>query len=936
MSNNSKDKKSCKKNMSGPLLEEFMNEHRIRKGDPFTHTSKEAKYKDENGNIVTIWTAGAYYIGEDDLEKFFLLYSNTIAERKVSPTITERPTPIGKPIGPLRVDFDLKSYTSKGLERRYTPFIINRIVKMYQEEIRKIVDRDSFDNKLLYCLVLEKEKPRKEKDKTHGTIVKDGFHLHFPHFICTAWTSDNYLRDRISSRMQSEKIWAGIDLIEGVENIIDRQMACKTWLMYGSTNYKSKNSKPYLCTKAYDHNGVSTTLENIFEEEMIGRSSRVKYYLPQFLSIKGWDEPTELSSSFSVRMPKPRKIIVARTRSDEEVMSDIKRIEEGELIDLLSIERITERNSWMDLGWTLFNIGQGCDEALQLWIDASMRSPKFLEGECETEWEKMEMRGRTMSSLIKMVQEDNPEEFRLWQTTQIDFMIEESLREVKPTECDLANVVYSMYEGRFICARAKTDRWYEFKNHRWMEIDDAHSIKLLLTTEVRDQYNRFSEKLMNLRRGLTDDGEIKKIEDKIKRCFNICHELKMTRFHDRIIKACKLKMFDSTFGDKLDLDPLLIGCENGVLDLKIHKFRPGRPDDYISMNTKIHFREYTDDDYQVIKLHEFFNKIFPDTELREYFWTFFSSCLQSGNVNKTFLLCTGLGNNGKSKTFKLAEFALGDYCMKLSPETLVAGRGSAGGARSDLVRVAKAKIVQCDEIAEHEKANIGALKQLTGGDSVPARDLFERGRDQKDIQANFSLMIQCNVLFKIPGQDEATWARVRVLDFESEFVKPKELDVNPVADDLETQMKERKFVADITINDTWLVEMAPVFLWLLWSRFPEYMKNGIKEPEKVRASTDVYRGQNDIYRQFISDHLVKCKGEEESMVSVSEAAKLFKGWYKENYPSYARDKESQVDMYTFKRQMIKRLGKTKGMNKKESWLGWKLIEEENEDPTDFK
>jgi len=926
-----KEKLSCPNKMA-THFRTFLEEHKVRQGEPFTHTSKGA-WKMIDNSRRCVWEPGSYYIGSDDIEEFWTLYCNLIT-KKIFPTVTERPTPVGKPIGPLRVDFDLKAPIITGLKRQYSPEILKKIIAIYQAEITTIIDPTEFEDKMLWCLVLEKPRPRKEKDMEYGTIVKDGFHLHFPHFICDAWTQDHYLRDRVTRRMIDEKIWIGVKLIDSINTLIDSQMAKKMWMMYGSTNYKNDKSKPYLCTRAYNHEVKNVNLEQVFDDEMQGRKSSVQYYLPRFLSIKGCDQTITLTDQFVIRMPRPRKPVVTKTRSEEDVIADLKRIEEGCLLDLLSTDRLNDRNGWMDIGWTLFNIGQGEDRALQMWIDVSMKSSRFIDGECETEWNKMEMRGKTVASLIKMVQEDNPAEYREWKESQIDHWIDQSLLDKKPTECDLAMVVYRMYEGRFICARSKKDVWFEFRNHRWFELDDGHTLKLLLCTEIKDEYDRYSSKLMDWRRDAEDEVDRKRYETKISRCFAICHWLKTTAAHEKIVKACKLRMYDGDFFDKLDRDPLLLGCENGVIDLKLNSFRSGRPDDYISCSTRNNWIEYNENDYQVQKLREFLQKIFPDPELRVYHLDFFSSCLEAGNIHKTFLVGTGMGNNGKTKMFKMTEFAFGEYCVKFQPETLIAGRGQAGGPRSDLIRSKTARVGLVDEISEMEKINIGALKQITGGDSVSARDLFQTGKEQRDIQPRFTLIMQCNVPPKIPGQDKATWERVRVLDFESEFVKPKDLDENHVPDNESEQMRMKKFVADLTLNDNWLQEMAPVLLWMLVKNFPKYKARGIKEPVKVRESTDSYQLQNDIYRQFIKKHIEQSDEKGENVL-VTESYKLFRSWYRQNHPSYAKDKNSQIDTYTFIRQISKRLGKVTLRGRTEMWEGYKIIDCDDDDPKDF-
>ena len=67
------------------------------------------------------------------------------------------------------------------------------------------------------------------------------------------------------------------------------------------------------------------------------------------------------------------------------------------------------------------------------------------------------------------------------------------------------------------------------------------------------------------------------------------------------------------------------------------------------------------------------------------------------------------------------------------------------------------------EIAKTGTLNIGVLKELTGNDSFFARGLFEKGTE---INPMFTLFGSANEPPKIPGHDDATWNRVRLLDFD--------------------------------------------------------------------------------------------------------------------------------------------------------------------------
>lgn len=946
-------------------LKGFLSECRVRKGEPFTHTTKST------GSLSDGWVAGSYYIENDYSENFWTLYCNAI-RKGVRPTLTEKPGPFG----PLRVDFDFKADLSVGLERQYTKHILKDIIKIYQDAIKDIIEEDVFENKMLWCMVLEKEAPRSE-----GGIVKDGFHLHFPFFICEGWVQDKYLREHATLRMIEKKVWEGTNYMTPVDKVIDDKIAGKPWMMYGSMNAKNKSSTPYIYNrypnilkdKAYgrifDHRLKQITPEKLFEDEMIGRKSSVKYYLPRFMSVRGFSASTNLKEKMQrkkeslTRKQRRRRKAIVKKRSMIEVMADLKMLQEGEIMEMLSLDRADDYNQWMDVGWTLFNIGNGCDDALQMWIRFSLRSGNFVDGKCEEEWSQMEMRDKTVASILAMARHDSPDMYKEWKDTNINFLLWKSLNEQKPNEYDVAMVVCQMYGDRFLCADAKKDVWYEFRDHRWHQMDDGLALKKLFATDVLEKYSELKQSVHNeigdLERKLDmiDDkksdeyldisSECQKKLDKRKRMTSIITALKTTVFHDKLMKMCKLEMYDADFLKKIDENRMMLGCENGTLDLEMCIFRNGRPDDYITFSTGIYYQEYSYEDDDVKELQEYLLKVYPNDNLRKYFVTFMATCLQGGNVHKRFLIATGASDGAKSMTFALLELTFGSgnagYFGKFPRELMVqsTGRSNSAGARPELARVRGKRLMGSQEITADEKINGGFVKEVTGNDSFFARGLYEKGTE---IKPQFTLLMQCNEPPSIPGK-EAVWSRIRVLDHESKFVKPQDLHKWPVKEKLNDQLKEKRFRADPSFREK-LPDLAPALLWLLFERY-KLVKEGsveLEEPDEVKLSTQSYQTENDIFQQFINECIVEEKDMEKAKgmyIRLADLYNEFKDWYIDNYPGFSRDK---IGRNAVKNEINKRLDKyitdpkkeLVGFDKKMSrWYGYRFAEKDVDDK-DFR
>lgn len=910
------NKKYCAKRMEAQQvalqkLNSFLEESRVRKGEPFTHTTKIP--------------SGSYYIGEDALDDFTTIYCNAVI-KGVKTTLTERPGAYG----PLRVDVDLKASLDVGLKRQYTEEMLIRIIKFYQDEIKASVDPEEFEEKMLWCIVLEKKAPRSEEGK-----VKDGFHLHFPNFICEPWFQDEFLRGRVTEKILEEKIWDNGKFLEHPEKFIDVNMARKTWMMYGAG--KDLKAEPFLITKAYDEKGLPVKLEKIFEEEMVGRKASLAYYLPRFMTIRGFNQMTPLKKEIDERRAayksrKPRgKSNFVKKRSMEDVLADIKVLKDGEIMSMLSDDRADGYESWMDVGWTLFNIGQGCDEALEMWLEFSRRSPKFTEGSCEDAWGKMQVRDKTIGSILAMAKSDNPDRFKEWKDANIKTYLYRSLYERKPNEWDVAQVIGKLYKDKMLCSDAKKDVWWEFSDHRWRQMDDAVVLKKLLATEVVNLYYDLKAEIAEQQRK-ADESARAKLELQEKKCSEIITALKTCSFQTNVIKMCKVVLHDPLFARKVDENKQLWVCENGVLDLELCLFRDGRPDDYMSFSCGLNYHKYSKQDDEMIELKDFFKKVFTNPNLRRYFKDVACAAMEGGNKNKTFIVGTGNGDNAKSLTYGLIETMFGEYCIKFPREMLLAGRGNgSAGARPELARVRGKRLAQIQEIAKDETISIGVLKELTGNDTFFARTLFEKGAEIKPM---FCLWLACNQCPVIPGHDDATWNRVRKLDFETKFVRPEQLKDYPVPKSEKEQFEMKRFKADMELAKR-LPDLAPVALSMFFERFKKYKVRGLREPEEVRMSTGMYRAMNDVYLQFIQDKIEKVVYPPETpekdrlFLKLPELHSEFTSWYKETHSSYSKEK---FDRTSLQHEFNKKFGGTlskKGTSK--GWYGYRIIEDEQED-----
>jgi len=153
----------------------------------------------------------------------------------------------------------------------------------------------------------------------------------------------------------------------------------------------------------------------------------------------------------------------------------------------------------------------------------------------------------------------------------------------------------------------------------------------------------------------------------------------------------------------------------------------------------------------------------------------------------------------------------------------------------------------------------------------------------------FKFILICNKLPRIKFADKAVWNRVRVIPFESTFCRPD----NPAPETFEEQLREKRFPMDKQFSKKIPTLLEP-FAWILLNHRIKIANTPRVEPEKVRAATEIYRRQNDIYKQFMEESIIE---DETKFISLVELYNLFKEWFKDSLPGNTIPVKNEVEDY---------------------------------------
>lgn len=707
----------------------------------YTHvnmTGKKGKYILSYNNIDSFW------------KKYWETISKSISNEKYIIGLAEKPQRFMPVIADI--DIKVKSHNDKGEliyskeKNLYSDKVILQFVQVYQGILKILVKDITKDD--LDCVILTK--PPYYKKYGTNTYTKNGFHLHFPKIFLDKEDQMIFLLPKVKHAMESmyKDILSDIG-IEDSSKLIDSNIYKMCFLLYGGV--KEKGMYPYLLSGIVDSELKKKDIKKSLigyslydqdgEEEKIDKSN-LNENIPRILSIIPYGRKYKTikidPQLKTVRAPKPKK----KKKEYEEQKYSEKLEWAKSLVGILSPDRADDYISWMQVGWALYNVSEGSDDGLVVWKRFSSISEKYCEEKCDYEWDRMEVRDITIGSLKYWALKDNPNHYsELLKNKSADYIKDHLTGSI--FQGDMVKVVHQLYEGQFVCASISNQKksWFYFNNHRWENIDCGVELWKKISDEVLYIVNSTKMRETKKMQDCQDELKVQMYAKRVKLLEKLAGKMTCGTYKDRLLKDAAYMFYDKYFLEKLDSNPYIIPFQNGIYDLRNNIFREGKPEDYVSKTLPLNYNEYSETDTRVEDVEDFFRKVFPDYDLRQYFLAHLSEIFVGNNKKKIVYMWTGHGDNGKSVTQTLIENMMGKYAIKMPTTILTAKKPNVGAACVELARAGNGvRWAVLEEPNEDERINIGILKNLSGNDTFFARGLYSDGADIKPM---FKLIFIC-------------------------------------------------------------------------------------------------------------------------------------------------------------------------------------------------
>lgn len=281
----------------------------------------------------------------------------------------------------------------------------------------------------------------------------------------------------------------------------------------------------------------------------------------------------------------------------------------------------------------------------------------------------------------------------------------------------------------------------------------------------------------------------------------------------------------ATTWNQFNTDPMLLGCNNGVIDLGTGILREGKPEDLISMSTGIDFN----DSAKCPRWIRFMDEIFEgDGERIDYIQRLFGYSLTSSTKEQILVILYGFGANGKTVLVNTLRHVLGDYAATASYTTFESTKYDGSKIGNDVAALAGKRTVIVSEVKENAVWNEARLKSLTGNDAIKCRFLYKEAFEYKPA---YKIWFCVNHKPTVRDTSIAFWRRIRLIPLNRQFDEE---------------------IADKNLETKLIDEASGILNWAIEGCL-KWQKTGLKPPKIVKDATNEYKTEINIVEQFLDE-----------------------------------------------------------------------------------
>ena len=276
---------------------------------------------------------------------------------------------------------------------------------------------------------------------------------------------------------------------------------------------------------------------------------------------------------------------------------------------------------------------------------------------------------------------------------------------------------------------------------------------------------------------------------------------------------------------ELDANSMLLGVQNGVVDLIKGQLLFNQPDMLVTRYCEANFVG----DLPCPRWESFLDQVFvSDMETIESVQRLLGYTLTGLITEEVLVICFGYGSNGKSVFNNVIQRIMGGYSRTAPPSLLAARRADDNGPRNDVAALAGARYVSVNEMQAGDRLDEQVVKQLAGREPIAARFLH---KEFFEYLPTFTAWLRTNHKPIITGEDDGIWRRLVLIPFQRKF------EAHEQDPQLEAKLME---------------ERDAILMWMLEGT-RMYLKDGLKLSPRIKSEAARYRTESDRIGEFLDD-----------------------------------------------------------------------------------
>jgi putative DNA primase/helicase len=427
--------------------------------------------------------------------------------------------------------------------------------------------------------------------------------------------------------------------------------------------------------------------------------------------------------------------------------------------------------------------------------------------------ERTERRGGTQTPAPAMAAQQNVQEGQETGISMEPGPVTEGFVDFRYGQTDLGNSErFIRQHGNNIRYCVETKTWHRWNGTRW-EPDTLNQIPQLAKATVKAMYAELP---------------LEADEDKRKALFKFIQRSESERALNALVNLARTDPRIAVSAAAFDTQPHLLNCLNGTIDLRTGELLPHRREDLLTKQCPVAF-----DPAAKSAVWENFLRDCTrgDTELQTFLQRAVGYTAYGDPREQVILMVNGPGGSGKSTFISAVMAVLGDYATTADFTTFLKKDRVSSGPSDDIANLAGARLVSSIEVDDGGRLAQALVKQLTGGDVIRARHLYQ---GSFEFRPQFALWLVCNRAPVVAHDDDAMWRRILRLPFENKIPGAK-------------QDKTLK----ATLTDMSLTGPA-ILAWAVQGCV-EWYQHGLQVPQVVERATKSYQAQSNPLADFVAE-----------------------------------------------------------------------------------